>query len=104
MGLHTIEIDDAQILTLADLAAQLAAARAWGWHEVATDLRSDAWDFHFKDAAGEHWMTLDGFAYDTPGCDGEPVQRIDFRAELAVELVWATDSATGHPLALVQGR
>ena len=45
MGLHTIEIDDAQVLTLADLAAQLAAARAWGWHEVATDLRSDAWDF-----------------------------------------------------------
>lgn len=41
MGLHTIEIDDAQVLTL---------------------------------------------------------------AELAVELVWATDSATGHPLALVQGR
>lgn len=104
MGLHTVEIDDSQVLTRTDLAAQLAAARAWRWHEVAADPRSGAWDFHFMDAAGEHWMTLDGLVYDTPDCDGKSVQCIDFRAELAVELVWATDSATGHPLALVQGR
>lgn len=102
MSLYTIEIDDSQVLTLSGLADMLAKALGWTWREVEPDPQKCAWDFHFKDSAGEHWMTLDGFVYDRSDCAGSPVRHIDIRAELAVELVWATDPKSLHPLALVQ--
>lgn len=102
MGLYTIEIDDSQVLTLSDLSGLLAKTLGWTWHEVEPEVRKCAWDFHFRDSAGEHWMTLDGLVYDRPDCTGSPVRCIDIRAELAVELVWASDPESGHPLVLVQ--
>lgn len=102
MGLYTIEIDDSQVLTLSDLANLLAKTLGWTWHEVEPEARKCAWDFHFRDSTGEHWMTLDGFVYDRSDCAGSSVRCIDIRAELAVELVWATDPENKHPLALVQ--
>ena len=102
MGLYTIEIDDSHVLTLSDLATLLAKALGWIWHEVEPEAQKSAWNFHFRDSVGEYWMTLDGFVYDRSDCAGSPVRCIDIRAELAVELVWATDPESMHPLALVQ--
>jgi len=102
MGLYTIEIDDSQVLTLSELANLLAKTLGWTWHEVEPEPQKQAWDFQFRDSVGEHWMTLDGFVYDRSDCAGSPIRYIDIRAELAVELVWASDPESGHPLVLVQ--
>ena len=103
MSLHTIEIDDDQILSLNDLADRLMKALDWKDCDVDADADGAAWDFHFQDKdGGEFWMTLDGMVYTNEDCLEPNCDALDFREILNVDLVWATDPDNNHPLAIIQ--